>query len=61
MFSSISTTSARLSSIAWEKTPNFFRYQTKNKHSLLSVREVITIHQSGYRDFKTYYIYFVCC
>nr|WP_190320070.1 hypothetical protein [Candidatus Enterovibrio escacola] len=21
---------------------------------------VITIYQSGYRDFKTYYIYFVC-
>ncbi|PCS21485.1 Mobile element protein [Candidatus Enterovibrio escicola] len=44
------------------KTPNFFRYQIKNKVSRLSVSEVMTIviafHQSEYRDFKTYYIHF---
>nr|WP_190319993.1 hypothetical protein [Candidatus Enterovibrio escacola] len=22
---------------------------------------VIAFHQSGYRDFKTYYIHFICC
>ncbi|WP_190320473.1 hypothetical protein [Candidatus Enterovibrio escicola] len=44
------------------KTPNFFRYQIKNKVSRLSVSEVMTIviafHQSEYRDLKTYYIHF---
>ncbi|WP_223866425.1 hypothetical protein [Candidatus Enterovibrio escicola] len=36
----------------------------RNKPSRLSVSKVMTIviafHQSGYRDFKTYYIHFVC-
>nr|WP_150148228.1 hypothetical protein [Candidatus Enterovibrio escacola] len=36
----------------------------RNKPFLLSVSEVMTIviafYQSGYRDFKTYYIHFVC-
>ncbi|PCS22514.1 Mobile element protein [Candidatus Enterovibrio escicola] len=47
-----------------DKTPNFFRYQKRNKPSRLSVSEgmtiVIALHQSGYQDFTTYYIYFVC-
>ncbi|PCS23434.1 Mobile element protein [Candidatus Enterovibrio escicola] len=46
------------------KTPHFFRYQKRNRLSRLSVSEVMTIviafYQSGYRDFKTYYIHFVC-
>nr|WP_223823924.1 hypothetical protein [Candidatus Enterovibrio escacola] len=36
----------------------------KNNPSHLSVSEVMTIviafHQAGYRNFKIYYIYFVC-
>ncbi|PCS21712.1 Mobile element protein [Candidatus Enterovibrio escicola] len=36
----------------------------RNKPSRLLVSEVMTIviafHQSGYRDFKTYYIHFIC-
>ncbi|PCS22481.1 hypothetical protein BTN49_1889 [Candidatus Enterovibrio escicola] len=48
----------------WEKYLISFGIKQKNKPSCLSVSEVITIviafHQSGYRDFKTYYIHFVC-
>nr|WP_150142478.1 hypothetical protein [Candidatus Enterovibrio escacola] len=47
-----------------EKTPNFSDVKQRNKPSRLSVSEVmtlvITFHRSGYRDFKTYYIHFVC-
>nr|WP_150137478.1 hypothetical protein [Candidatus Enterovibrio escacola] len=46
-----------------KKIPNVFRCQ-RNKSSRLSVGKVMTIviafHQSGYRNFKTYYIHFVC-
>ncbi|PCS21868.1 Mobile element protein [Candidatus Enterovibrio escicola] len=49
---------------AWRKMPNFSSIKQRNKPSRLSVSEVMTIviafHQSGYRDFKTYYIHFVC-
>ncbi|PCS23988.1 Mobile element protein (plasmid) [Candidatus Enterovibrio escicola] len=48
---------------AWEEHLIFSGIKQRNKPSLLSVSEVMTIviafHQSGYRDFKTYYIHFV--
>nr|WP_150138313.1 hypothetical protein [Candidatus Enterovibrio escacola] len=49
---------------AWEKYLISFGIKQRNKLSSLSVSEVMMIviafHQSGYRDFKTYYIHFVC-
>nr|WP_263363717.1 hypothetical protein [Candidatus Enterovibrio escacola] len=49
---------------AWEKHLIASGIQQRNKPSRFSVSEVMTIviafHQSGYRDFKTYYIHFVC-
>ncbi|WP_190320673.1 hypothetical protein [Candidatus Enterovibrio escicola] len=40
------------------KTPHFFRCQKRKKSFRLLVSEVIIFHSSGYRYFKTYYIYF---
>ncbi|PCS21431.1 Mobile element protein [Candidatus Enterovibrio escicola] len=49
---------------AWEKHLISSDIKQRNKPSRLFVSEmmtiVITFHQSGYRDFKTYYIHFVC-
>ncbi|PCS23478.1 Mobile element protein [Candidatus Enterovibrio escicola] len=49
---------------AWKKQLISSGFKQRNKLSRLSVNEVMTIliasHQSGYRDFKTYYIHFVC-
>ena len=49
---------------AWEKHLISSGAKQRNKLSRLSVSEVMTIvisfHQSGYRDFKTYYTRFVC-
>ncbi|PCS22224.1 Mobile element protein [Candidatus Enterovibrio escicola] len=60
----MSTTSARLSFLHGEKYPISSGIKQRNKLSSLSVSEVMTImiafHQSGYRDFKTYYIHFIC-
>ncbi len=48
----------------WTKHLISSEIKQRNKPSHLSVSEVVTIviafHQSGYRDFKTYYIHFVC-
>ncbi len=48
-----------------EKTTHFFQCQTKKQAFCLLISEVmkivIVLHQSGYRDFTTYYIHFVCC
>ncbi|WP_150143282.1 hypothetical protein [Candidatus Enterovibrio escicola] len=58
----MSTASARFTS-RHGKTPNFLGIKQRHKLSHLSVSEVITImitfHQSGYQDLKTYYIHFV--
>ncbi|PCS23174.1 hypothetical protein BTN49_1170 [Candidatus Enterovibrio escicola] len=47
---------------AWEKYLISVGVKQRKKPSRLSVSEVMTIvitfHQSGYRDFKTYYIHF---
>ncbi len=44
------------------KTPNFSGNKQRNKHFRLLVSKVMTIviafHQSGYQDFRTYYIHF---
>ncbi len=49
---------------AWKKHLISSGVKQRNKPSRLSVGEVMTIviafHQSGYRNFKTYYIHFVC-
>ncbi|PCS23125.1 Mobile element protein [Candidatus Enterovibrio escicola] len=49
---------------AWEKHLISSGIKQRNKFSRLYVSEVMTIviafHQSGYRDFKTYSIHFVC-
>nr|WP_150142518.1 hypothetical protein [Candidatus Enterovibrio escacola] len=49
---------------AWKKYLISSGIKQRNKISRFSVSEVMTIviafHQSGYRDFKTYYIHFVC-
>ncbi|PCS24139.1 Mobile element protein [Candidatus Enterovibrio escicola] len=48
----------------WKKYLISSGIKQRNKLSCFSVSEVMTIviafHQSGYRDFKTYYIHFVC-
>ncbi|WP_104399763.1 IS982 family transposase [Vibrio penaeicida] len=49
---------------AWEKRLIASGTKQRNKPSRLSVSEVMTLvisfHQSGFRDFKTYYTQFVC-
>nr|WP_223823726.1 hypothetical protein [Candidatus Enterovibrio escacola] len=49
---------------AWKKYLISSSVKQRHKPSHLSVSKVRTIviafHQSGYRDFKTYYIHFVC-
>jgi hypothetical protein len=49
---------------AWQKHLIASGTRQRNKPSRLFVSEVMTIvilfHQSGYRDFKAYYIQFVC-
>lgn len=49
---------------AWEKHLISSGIKQRNKPSRMSVSEVMTIiiafHQSGFRDFKTYYIMYVC-
>nr|WP_223824337.1 hypothetical protein [Candidatus Enterovibrio escacola] len=49
---------------AWAKPLISSGIKQRNKLSRLSVSEVmmivITFHKSGYRNFKTYYIHFVC-
>nr|WP_223824323.1 hypothetical protein [Candidatus Enterovibrio escacola] len=49
---------------AWKKHLISFGIKQRYKLSRLSVSEVMTMviafHQSGYRDFKTYYIHFIC-
>nr|WP_223824125.1 hypothetical protein [Candidatus Enterovibrio escacola] len=45
---------------AWEKQLISSGVKQRNKPFRLSVSEVITFHQSGYLDFETYYIHFVC-
>ena len=49
---------------AWQKHLISSGQKLRNKPSRLSVSEVMTIviafHQSGFRDFKTYYCQFVC-
>nr|WP_223824209.1 hypothetical protein [Candidatus Enterovibrio escacola] len=44
----------------WKKHLTFSGIKQRNKSSHLSVSEVITFHQSECRNFKTYYIHFVC-
>ncbi|PCS23552.1 hypothetical protein [Candidatus Enterovibrio escicola] len=50
--------------LAWRKHLISSGIKQRNNPFCLSVSEVMTImitfHQSGYRDFKIYYIHFVC-